>query len=116
MAGRPPRTRTHAATTLVLGCSVRPTHTAGKPMGQDCPGWGLGKAMKYFVEGLPKKQIKVLKALGPQMAPKGFYLAGETALAIHYGHRISVDLDWFTPETFEDGMLLAQALRNSGLG
>lgn len=27
-------------------------------MGQDCPDWGLGKAMKYFVEGLPKKQLK----------------------------------------------------------
>lgn len=70
--------------------------------------------MKYFVEGLLKKQIKVLKALGPHMAPKGFYLAGGTALAIHYGHRISVDLDWFSPEPFEDGMLLAQALRKSG--
>ena len=71
--------------------------------------------MKYFVEGLPKKQLKVLKALGPCMAPKGFYLAGGTALAIHYGHRISVDLDWFTAEPFEDSLLLAQALRNSGL-
>jgi hypothetical protein len=71
--------------------------------------------MKYFVEGLPKKQVKVLKALGPHVASKGFYLAGGTALAIHYGHRISVDLDWCTPEAFEDGMLLAQALRNSGL-
>jgi hypothetical protein len=71
--------------------------------------------MKYFVDGLPKKQIKVLKALGPHMAPKGFYLAGGTALAVHYGHRISVGLDWFTPEPFQDGMLLAQALRNAGL-
>jgi hypothetical protein len=71
--------------------------------------------MKYFVEGLTKKQLKVLKALGPHTAPKGFYLAGGTALAIHYGHRISMDLDWFTPEPFEDSLLLAQALRNSGL-
>jgi hypothetical protein len=71
--------------------------------------------MRYFVEGLPRKQIKVLKALGPHMVVKGFYLAGGTALAIHYGHRISVDLDWFTPEPFQDGMLLAQALRNAGL-
>jgi hypothetical protein len=39
--------------------------------------------MKYFIEGLPKKQIKVLRALGPHMASKGFYLAGGTALAIH---------------------------------
>jgi hypothetical protein len=58
--------------------------------------------MKYFTEGLSKKQIKVLKALGPHMAPKGFYLAGGTALAIHYGHRLSVDLDWFTPQSFKD--------------
>ena len=71
--------------------------------------------MKYFVEGLPKKQIKVLKALGPHMAPKGFYLAGGTALAIHYGHRVSVDLDWFTAQPFDDSLLLAQTLRNSGL-
>ena len=84
-------------------------------MGQDRPDWGLGKAMKYFVEGLPKKQIKVLKALGPHMAPKGFSLAGGTALAIHYGHRISVDLDWCSAEPFQDGMLLAQTLRNAGL-
>ena len=84
-------------------------------MGKNSPKWGLGKAMKYFVDGLLKKQIKVLKALGPHMAPKGFYLAGGTALAIHYGHRISVDLDWFSPQPFDDGMLLAQALRNSGL-
>lgn len=71
--------------------------------------------MKYFVEGLSKKQMRVLKALGPHMAAKGFYLAGGTALAIHYGHRVSVDLDWFTRQPFEDGLLLAQTLRNSGL-
>jgi hypothetical protein len=84
-------------------------------MGKDSPNRGLGKAMKYFVEGLPKKQIKVLKALGPQLTPKGFYLGGGTALAIHYGHRNSVDLDWFSAQPFEDGLLLAQGLRNSGL-
>jgi hypothetical protein len=71
--------------------------------------------MRYFVEGLPKKQVNVLKALGPHMASKGFYLAGGTALAIHYGHRISIDLDWFSAQPFEDSLLLAQALRNTGL-
>jgi predicted nucleotidyltransferase component of viral defense system len=49
------------------------------------------------------------------MAPKGFYLAGGTALAIHYGHRLSVDLDWFTPQSFDDSLLLVQSLRKSGL-
>ncbi len=69
--------------------------------------------MKYSIAGLPKKQISVLKSLGVQMSPRGFYLAGGTALAIHLAHRISVDLDWFTPDSFPDGMMLAQSLRNS---
>ena len=71
--------------------------------------------MKYFAAGLRKKQIKVLKALGPHMVSMGFYLAGGTALAIHLGHRMSVDLDWFTSQSFADSLLLAQELRNSGL-
>jgi len=84
-------------------------------MGKDSKGWCLGKAMKYFVEGLPKKQIKVLKALGPHMVSKGFYLAGGTALAIYLGHRVSVDLDWFTPQPMEDSLHFAQELRNVGI-
>lgn len=71
--------------------------------------------MKYFIEGLPKKQITVLKALGPHMISNGFYLAGGTALAIHLGHRMSVDLDWFTSQPFDDSLLLAQSLRDVGL-
>jgi len=49
------------------------------------------------------------------MSDMGFYLAGGTALAIHLSHRISVDLDWFTPNSFADGMILAQSLRNSNI-
>jgi hypothetical protein len=75
----------------------------------------MGKSMKYSTDGLPKKQISVLKSLGVQMSAMGFYLAGGTALAIHLSHRISVDLDWFTPNSFADGMILAQALRNSNV-
>src|SRR5215208_3839217 len=76
---------------------------------------GVGKKMKYFTEGLPKKQMSVLKTLGPPMSSREFYLAGGTALAVHLGHRISVDLDWFTGHRFEDGMLIAQHLRNSNV-
>jgi len=32
---------------------------------------------------------------------KGAYLAGGTALALQIGHRISVDLDFFTQKQFE---------------
>lgn len=71
--------------------------------------------MTFSTEGLPKKQIRVLKSLGEQMSASGFYLAGGTALAIHLSHRISVDLDWFTPYPFTDGMILAQSLRNSNI-
>jgi hypothetical protein len=76
----------------------------------------MGESMKYSTDGLPKKQISVLKSLGAQMSARGFYLAGGTALAIHLSHRISVDLDWFTPNSFADGMILAQSLRNSDIG
>lgn len=30
----------------------------------------------------------------------GFYLGGGTAVALHLGHRVSEDLDWFTAEPF----------------
>jgi hypothetical protein len=46
-----------------------------------------------------------------------FYLAGGTGLALHLGHRRSVDLDFFTPETFNDDSLLqkVQTLRKFSL-
>jgi predicted nucleotidyltransferase component of viral defense system len=70
---------------------------------------------KYFTDGLQKKQLNILRLLGSQMSARGFYLVGGTALAIHFAHRISVDLDWFTSQPFSDGMMLAQSLRNSNV-
>jgi len=35
-----------------------------------------------------------------------FYLAGGTGLALHLGHRRSVDLDFFTPEIFNEDTFL----------
>ena len=34
--------------------------------------------------------------------PKNTYLAGGSALALQYGHRISVDFDFFTPSSFNE--------------
>jgi hypothetical protein len=45
------------------------------------------------------------------VAGRGFYLAGGTAIALHLGHRRSVDLDWFTAERLPDPLGLAQNLR-----
>ena len=36
--------------------------------------------------------------------PPNSYLGGGTAIALHIGHRQSVDLDWFTPTEFDEKM------------
>lgn len=71
--------------------------------------------MKYHVESLNKKQFSVLQKLAPIVQQKDFYLGGGTALAIYFGHRTSVDLDWFTSKQVGDAMILAQSLRNANL-
>ena len=50
-------------------------------------------------ETLSKDTGIVLEKLVDVARP--FYLAGGTALALQFGHRISVDLDFFIPELFD---------------
>ncbi len=38
----------------------------------------------------------------------GFYLAGGTSLALRFGHRVSVDLDFFTDREFDPETLAAE--------
>jgi hypothetical protein len=45
----------------------------------------------------------------PQL--QNFHLAGETAIALQLGHRLSVDIDMFTPEVF-DAVVLKSALES----
>lgn len=71
--------------------------------------------MKFHLEGLLKKQINVLKQLGPHMQSRGYYMGGGTALAIYFGHRMSVDFNWFISTKMGDALLLAQELRNAEL-
>jgi hypothetical protein len=49
------------------------------------------------------------------MTAQQFYLGGGTALAIHLGHRRSVDFDWFTQEHITDPLRLAQDLNDQGI-
>jgi hypothetical protein len=51
--------------------------------------------LSFYAEILTERQRKALRLLGPRTAPDGFYLAGGTAIALHLGHRRSVDFDWF---------------------
>ena len=60
-------------------------------------------------------QKKVLRQLGPLMTAQQFYLGGGTALAIHLGHRRSVDFDRFTRERIADPLRLAQDLNGQGI-
>ena len=53
-----------------------------------------------FTEILPSKTQETLELLGKQSTLKNFYLSGGTACALHLGHRISEDLDFFTKRTF----------------
>jgi hypothetical protein len=71
--------------------------------------------MTWHSEVLAPRQQRVLAQLGPLLTPGGFYLAGGTALALHLGHRRSVDLDWLTAAELADPLRLAQELREQGV-
>lgn len=49
---------------------------------------------------LTQKTQVLLQKLRPGNLPKGTYLGGGTAVALHLGHRQSFDLDFFTPTEF----------------
>src|SRR5512135_400948 len=67
--------------------------------------------MIFHDEGLTKKQIEILNRIGSFITTRGFYLGGGTALSIYFGHRKSVDLDWFTTDKMGDALVLAESLR-----
>lgn len=53
--------------------------------------------VKFYLEAVTTQCQQALKLLRNQPLLAGYYLAGGTALALQIGHRISTDLDWFTP-------------------
>ncbi len=58
-----------------------------------------------FTEAIHPDTIRALKLVSNISIVKKSYLAGGTALALHLGHRISVDLDFFTPQVFDEKTL-----------
>lgn len=52
-------------------------------------------------ESIDKKTKSVLEKIKRASFMQDFYLAGGTALAIEIGHRISVDLDFFSRDNFD---------------
>ncbi|MGH2581925.1 MAG: nucleotidyl transferase AbiEii/AbiGii toxin family protein [Anaerolineales bacterium] len=71
--------------------------------------------MRFHRAGLNARQISILRKAGGLLHKRGFYLGGGTALAIYFGHRKSVDLDWFIGTGMGDALQLAQWLRGEGL-
>ncbi len=51
--------------------------------------------MLHF-EALPDHTLALLRDLSSLLGDQDFYLAGGTALSLRLGHRVSVDLDFFT--------------------
>jgi len=66
-----------------------------------------------FIEAVPEQARRNLAVLARAGITQPFYLAGGTAVAFHLGHRISVDLDFFGPESF-DAEKLAECLADLG--
>jgi hypothetical protein len=68
------------------------------------------------IEVLPPQQVRVLHQLAPAATDAGFYLGGGTAVALHLGHRRSLDFDWFSDRALVDPAALAERLRrNNGV-
>ena len=61
----------------------------------------------WHKEAIAPEVERVLEQLGSLDAVTPFYLAGGTALALYFGHRRSVDLDFFSAESFHEDQLLA---------
>ena len=51
-------------------------------------------------ETVARSTLELLKMLESESVMSNFNLAGGTSLALYLGHRISVDLVLFTPESF----------------
>jgi hypothetical protein len=71
--------------------------------------------VSFHPEILTPRQREVLRSLGPAASEHGFYLGGGTAIALHLGHRRSVDFDWFRQPLLEDPLDLARDLQEKGI-
>jgi predicted nucleotidyltransferase component of viral defense system len=75
----------------------------------------MGATMNFTLVGLGKQQTKVLGQLSGFTRQHDYYLAGGTALSLYFGHRKSVDLDWFTGESMGDALVLAGQIKRAGI-
>lgn len=59
-----------------------------------------------FTAVLSKNAQTALALLGKSGLVAGAYLAGGSALSLHFGHRYSIDFDFFSPKAFDSKKLI----------
>ncbi|MBI2268041.1 MAG: nucleotidyl transferase AbiEii/AbiGii toxin family protein [Candidatus Blackburnbacteria bacterium] len=64
-----------------------------------------------FTKAILPNTLRALKLVSKIDIIKKSYLAGGTALALHLGHRISEDLDFFTQQELDEKVLLSELKR-----
>ena len=64
-----------------------------------------------FTKALLPDTIRAIQLVSTVPTVQRSYLAGGTALALHLGHRVSIDLDFFTQEPLDEKILLNDLLR-----
>jgi len=72
---------------------------------------GSNRMKKLFWNTVTEDMRLVLAEFSQSAIAKSFYLAGGTGLSLHIGHRLSIDLDFFSPN--EDIPTIRPALENS---
>ena len=71
--------------------------------------------MNWHPETITAETGEVLRGLQSLVLSGHAYLAGGTGLALRFGHRRSVDLDFFIPEMFDEEQLLQQLKKLPGI-
>lgn len=66
------------------------------------------------IKTISAQTLELLKGLQKLESLKNFRLVGGTALALQYGHRISVDLDFFMYNTEMDLISIISEIKNAG--
>lgn len=68
-----------------------------------------------FAGVFPKETKTLLRRISPIIRGKGFYLAGGGGLSLQFGHRISEDLDLFSPNLFDSVSLSSLLKKGSSI-
>jgi len=71
--------------------------------------------MKFHPEILSNKQRELLEQTGSIINQRGFYLAGGTAVALYFGHRKSIDFDWFFPGKMDEPEKIQQFFKKENI-